>query len=76
MDIENKIFFKPGDLVKVKHKLEYAPLEMVVIKVEKVHTVNNEHALAGVLCYWFNAKKEYMQNRFNTKDLEHIYKDK
>jgi len=67
-----KIFFKAGDLVKVKHDLSNVP-RMLVKSVDKT-TLNvggDKPGLLGVTCVWFNKEQSLCSYRFNTKDLIH-----
>lgn len=67
----DKIFFNPGDLVVVKHEeLPYRPI-MVVSRVVRYVTKDNEQGLAGIVCWWFSQTGEYSEVKFNTKDLVH-----
>lgn len=72
---DSKIFFNPGDLVKVRHKeLENVPTMYVIEKVTrslftKDHT---ENAFIGIKCRWFDKNQRLQESVFSTKDLIHI----
>lgn len=67
----DKIFFNPGDLVIVKHEdLPCRPI-MVVSRVVRYLTKDNEQGLGGIVCWWFSQTGVYSEVKFNTKDLVH-----
>ena len=71
----NKVFFTPGDVVKVKHEIDNRPT-MIVKTIDKV-TIRNKEAgdrptLFGITCFWFSTDGKIQEARFNTKDLIHI----
>jgi len=68
--MENKIFYKPGDLVCLKQDLPNKPV-MMVHRVERSILRNNGlELLKGIRCRWFT-KDGYLQEAlFSTKDLE------
>ena len=54
-----KIFYNPGDLVRVRHrKLSNIPVMYVVEK--------------GIKCRWFNANGDLCEEIFSSKDLERV----
>lgn len=63
----NEEYFRPGEVVKVYHKIEHAP-NMVVKTVDKVKDTKGG-LLLGITCFWFTDLKIYQEQRFNTKDL-------
>ena len=76
MEYEKKIFFKAGDIVKVKHNLPYTPT-MLVKKIDKIiasggASGSDNGRLLGVTCIWFSVDMEIQEYRFNTKDLIHV----
>lgn len=68
---ENKIYFMPGDMVKLRQNLPNAPTMLVVKK--KTYIFKNkdseEPALRGILCRWFTDSGQLQEAIFNTKDL-------
>lgn len=75
MEID-KIYLAPGDLVKVKHDIDYVPTMFVVEKVsrnmKKKETGDMETMFLGIKCRWFNAYGDLQEAVFNTKDLKKI----
>jgi len=64
-----KVYFVPGDIVRVKHDLEYRP-KMLVQSVDKATmTADRGGMLLGVTCIWFNTMGEVQKHRFSTKDI-------
>ena len=69
MDYENKIFFKPGDVVQVKQNIPNKPL-MVVVRVERSIMRNHgNQILKGCKCRWFTENGFVQEAVFSTKDL-------
>lgn len=69
--IDDKIFFKPGDLVQIKQDLPNKPI-MLVYKIERNIIKNTEgnELLKGIKVRWFT-KDGYLQEAvFSTKDLQ------
>ena len=64
-DIDDKIYFRPGDLVK--SKLPNSPV-MLVLRKETALFKDNQ-SLKGIKCRWFTATGELQEAVFNTKDL-------
>jgi len=50
----NKVFYNPGDLVKVRHELDYSPVMYVVEKTVKTfinkETSSKESLFTGIKC--------------------------
>lgn len=74
---DDKIFFNPGDIVKVKHdKLNNVPEMYVVEKVTR--TILNksdnskENVFIGIKCRWFDKNSCLREAIFSTKDLIHL----
>lgn len=63
--IDEKVYFKPGDLVK--SKLPNSPV-MLVLRKETALFKDNQ-PLKGIKCRWFTDYKELQEAVFNTKDL-------
>lgn len=69
-----KIYFIPGDKVKVKHNLENSPIMLVQEKVTKrifTSKICNEPAdrFVGIQCGWFDKNNVWRKEIFSTKDL-------
>ena len=65
-------FYAPGDLVKVRHDIDYVPTMFVTEKVSR--NIRNkdgemEQMFLGIKCRWFNANGDLQEAVFNTKDL-------
>ena len=72
-----RIYFSPGDIVKVKHDLKNRP-DMVVKSVDKIENPKDDDdgkSLLGITCFWFDNNLVLQQYRFNTKDLEKLNDD-
>lgn len=70
---ENLKFYAPGDLVKVRHDIDYVPTMFVVEKsnrtIRNKETGDLENTFLGIKCRWFNANGDLQEAIFNTKDL-------
>lgn len=68
---EEKIYFKPGDLVQVKHNIGDKPIMWVIDK--KTMTFRDKYtegaAFKGIVCRWYDRNFELQEKDFNTKDL-------
>lgn len=72
---DDKIYFLPGQRVRLKQKIANSPDMVVVSKVSNVfkhQTDQKGNALKGIKCMWFNTLMELQEAIFNTKDLEKI----
>ncbi|MCK5788527.1 MAG: hypothetical protein KAH32_05990 [Chlamydiia bacterium] len=70
--MEEKVYFRPGQLVKLNKKLPNAPL-MMVSKIEKFRvTAKSDNLFLGVNCIWFSSDGKLQEHRFNSKDIEQI----
>lgn len=67
----DKVFFKAGETVRIKHKIEPRPT-MVVEKVDKATNRETGSMLLGISCFWFSKDLVLQKSRFNTKDLEKV----
>lgn len=75
MLIPEKVYFAPGDLVKIRHKLDNVPL--MIIEGKKYLMLKNPdktttQLLQGMTCYWFDKDNRLQTAVFSTKDLEHV----
>lgn len=73
MIMEEKTFFSPGQLVKLKQNLPNAPI-MMVYRIERsiMRNTNGRDILKGCRCRWFAADGSLQEALFNTKDLKLI----
>lgn len=62
-----KEYFRPGDLVKVKHLGENSPVMFIVKKV--TDESKDKMSLQGMECAWFNNNLDLCKEIFSTKDL-------
>lgn len=75
--MEEKVFFSPGDVVKVDKKIENVPL-MYVIKKEmqfvrgrgfEEKNKDIKSNFIGIRCRWFDKNQAVHEAVFDTKDL-------
>jgi uncharacterized protein YodC (DUF2158 family) len=68
-----KVFFTPGQIVKLKQDIPNAPI-MVVYKIERsiVRNTNGKDFLRGCKCRWFTSDGHLQEALFSTKDLQLI----
>lgn len=75
-EIEEKIYFNPGDLVMVRHEIPNRPIMFVVEKVMRSlinkDTSKGENIFLGIKCRWFDVNQVLHEELFSTKDLIHI----
>jgi uncharacterized protein YodC (DUF2158 family) len=77
MEIFNDMrYYAPGDLVRVRHNIDYVPDMWVVEKVSRniknKDTNEIETMFLGIKCRWFNAQGDLQEAVFNTKDLKKV----
>lgn len=66
--IDEKIYFKPGDCVRLKqHKLMHSPVMLVLRK--ETALFKDSQSLKGIRCRWFTADNQLQEAVFCTKDL-------
>ena len=76
MDICNDLkFYAPGDLVQVRHDIDFVPKMWVTEKVTR--NIRNrdgdtEQMFLGIKCRWFDANGDLQEAVFNTKDLKKV----
>jgi len=75
MELTDKVFFLPGDIVKVK-RLENSPEMLVIGKATSTINVKGikSNFFQGIKCKWFTTTGEIQSDTFNTKDLIKINK--
>lgn len=74
INIDDKIYFNPGDKVKVKH-FEDAPEMYVIEKVTRnisKRATENESIFIGIKTRWFDKENRLQEAIFSTKDLIHV----
>ena len=65
---DEKIYFKPGDCVRLKqHKLMHSPVMLVLRK--ETALFKDSQSLKGIRCRWFTANDQLQEAVFCTKDL-------
>lgn len=73
MEIKDSyLYFAPGDLVKVRHNIDFVPVMFVTEKVSRnMRNINgiSEPVFIGIKCRWFNSNGDLQEAVFNTKDL-------
>lgn len=69
---EDKIYFLPGQVVRIKQDIQNRPDMIVIGKVTNVFRRNADkgNSLKGIKCIWFNTQQELQEGVFSTKDLE------
>lgn len=77
MTIEEKIYFNPGDIVKVRHEqLENVPVMYVLEKITRNLTTKDgtsDNVFLGIKCRYFDKNQVLREAIFSTKDLVHVY---
>lgn len=69
MVIEEKTYFVPGQLVKLRQPLENSPVMMVTRIERNIMKNNDKNLLKGVKCRWFTDNGFLQEATFSTKDL-------
>lgn len=69
-----KVFYNPGDIVRVRHNIDCRPKMYVMEKVTRSFKKEGsaETVFVGIKCRWFDANFSLCEATFSTKDLEHI----
>ena len=69
-------YYAPGDVVRVRHDIDYVPDMWVVEKVSRniknKETNEIETMFLGIKCRWFNAQGDLQEAVFNTKDIKKV----
>lgn len=69
-NIEDKIFFKPGDIVTLKQDIPNKPTMLVIKKETVIFKDKYQNSfLKGIRCRWFTKNNELQEATFSTKDL-------
>lgn len=72
---EDKTYFLPGQIVKLKQNIPNSPIMMVVKKETSVFKYDSKRLndkkpiLIGIRCRWFTNTGELQEATFSTKDL-------
>lgn len=72
MNMEEKIFFQPGDVVTLNKDIPNKPVMYVVKKETRTFKPDlklKEDFLLGIKCRWFTSNMEVQEAVFSTKDL-------
>lgn len=72
---DDRVYFMPGELVRIKQNIPNRPTMIVIGKVSNVFKHNQDikgNVLKGIKCMWFSVNMELQEAIFNTKDLEKI----
>jgi hypothetical protein len=69
---DEKVYFKPGQLVTLNKKLANTPI-MMVSKIEKIKlSATKDNLFLGISCIWFSDDTKLQEYRFNSKDLKQV----
>ena len=69
MEVNNKIYLLPGDLVTIKKDIPNKPVMIIVKKVTRRLIDHNIDYFQGMLCRWFTSDGLLQEAVWNTKDL-------
>lgn len=65
---DDKMYFRPGDCVRLKqHNLMHSPVMLVLRK--ETALFKDSQSLKGIRCRWFTADNQLQEAVFYTKDL-------
>ena len=65
---DDKMYFRPGDCVRLKqHNLMHSPVMLVLRK--ETALFKDSQSLKGITCRWFTADNQLQEAVFYTKDL-------
>lgn len=68
--IDDKVFFRPGDVVTLRQNLENKPKMIVVRKETAIFKDDFQNSqLRGIRCRWFSEGGILQEATWNTKDL-------
>lgn len=69
-DFDEKVFFKPGDLVELKQNIPNKPT-MIVVRVERsiMKDTDGKDYLRGIRCRWYSTDQKLQEAVYSTKDL-------
>lgn len=67
---EEKMFFRPGDIVTLRQDISNKPKMVVVRKETTLFKDSYQNTqLRGIRCRWFTTTGELQEATWNTKDL-------
>lgn len=66
---EDKVYFLPGQIVKLKQDIPNSPEMIVMRKETNVFNHDNKGKLKGIRCRWFTADGQLQEAVWSTKDL-------
>lgn len=71
--MEDKVYFMPGDVVRVRQNIPNRP-DMIVVGKETNRfkpdpDESGKEYLQGIKCRWFSTDMKLQEGIFNTKDL-------
>lgn len=66
---EDKTYFLPGQIVKLKQNIPNSPIMMVMRKETNVFSHDNRGKLKGIRCRWFTKEGRLQEAVWSTKDL-------
>lgn len=75
IEMDDKVFFNPGDVVKLKHDLPNVPIMYIIEKVSRNIIGTNgdrENVFLGMRTRWFSEDGKLQEAIFSTKDLMHV----
>ena len=72
METNEKVYFKPGDCVTLRQKMQ-APVMLVLRKEQALF--KDSSGLKGIKCRWFTKDGLMQEAVFNTKDLIKVEKN-
>ena len=72
MEEDEKVFYKPGEVVTLRQDIPNKPT-MIVVRKESSMFRNqdgrSDNSLKGIRCRWFSREGVIQEAVFNTKDL-------
>lgn len=66
---EDKTYFLPGQIVKLKQNIPNSPIMMVIRKETNVFSHDSRGKLKGIRCRWFTNEGRLQEAVWSTKDL-------
>lgn len=67
---EDKIFFRPGDIVTLKQEIPNKPTMVVIRKETTIFKDKYQNTqLRGIRCRWFTTNGKLQETTWSTKDL-------
>lgn len=72
-NLNEKVFFQPGDIVQLNKSVPNAPIMYVIKKETKAFKPDfknfKEDFLLGIRCRWFTNDGQLQEGIFSTKDI-------